>query len=801
MRTKPLSLVVASLLLVSSLNATNWIRKKGEKVEWEKSSNDDLRVYRSLSIIKSNDDNCHIWEGDRALTFNLEQLAKDVESDGYEFDVNNLYIDGASYAAIDFLDTWTQAWFDHEGSYDIPPLNGYNWSSKEVSFCVGGSILFKHPLEYTLGQRGVYLWYDTSAKKRAEFMKFLKTLYKSPKVCSFDLTKPSTAKNELFRKIGFVFYNRIGAKTSSYEDGDSIPVTGKVNEKDETISVIPENSEEFNAVTLSYGEIVEVLREQDEHAGEVNANIKLVTASKQSESDYQNILTVTPGEELKVRVTFDNKGDKTAHNAQIHFYIDGGKKLNIGDDEDWVAEDTNEIQGHLDPGEVAHVRVQHIKAPEKEGRYWLHVCVWHDNEDDELDMNNNCSNRMRERVKLYVDKSTPRPTPTPTPRPTPTSRPTPTPKPKLKADLVIQSVYISRVTEKSPFEISYVLKNNGKKAVTDRICTVGKVYDKTGREMFNKEDCTDSDIPVGKTLYRKVSTGVVEGMIAGGGYKAELHTNPRNEIEESNYSNNKIPRVFYVNPKPVPKPDIVVDSIWFSKIANEGKWTQIKYKTKNNGSSAIVGRICDRIDVIRNGAYVSYFNNCYTEGVFGRHHVREKTFDFVSPKDAGNYKLSIKADFYNNSEETNEANNQKIIDFAVFGPKPIESYRYYHRGLHAHLFTSNYNVPNGWSYAGRSFKVFATQKSGTVPVYACWHDRDRTHRYSRSWSEAKQNCSENPWVAFYAYPNAGAGRKPVRELWHPSLRVYIYSNGEGDANKLHDRFGFQKKSVMWYSPN
>ena len=365
-----------------------------------------------------------------------------------------------------------------------------------------------------------------------------------------------------------------------------------------------------------------------------------------------------------------------------------------------------------------------------------------------------------------------------------------------KPDIVVIKAWFSKTAFASQqTQAGYNVRNNSGVPLNGYMCDRVDII-KNGNSINHLDNCYSVHIQP----YQKVEKFVnfTSPNSAGGGYKLSVKADFYNTIKEANDFNNQRVIPFAVFDKP--KPDIVVIKAWFSKTAFASQQTQAGYNVRNNSGVPLNGYMCDRVDIIKNGNSINHLDNCYSVHIQPYQKV-EKFVNFTSPNSAGGgYKLSVKADFYNTIKEANDFNNQRVIPFAVFA-KPVASYRYYHSGTHAHLFTSNSHVPNGWSYADRSFKVFTTQIPGTVPIYAAWNWRDRTHRYSRSKNDLRHYFSEEPWVAFYAYPSWRPGTKPVREMWHPRLRVYIYSNGEYDANKLHDRFGFQKKSVVWYSPN
>lgn len=96
---------------------------------------------------------------DTVITFSLTSLkgaADSHSSIGWTFDVNNLRFAGTTDLARSFLEEWQE---DIGGDF-IPPINGYDWSSQEVSFCVGSGLSRFHPILYNFGQDDVVIWYD-----------------------------------------------------------------------------------------------------------------------------------------------------------------------------------------------------------------------------------------------------------------------------------------------------------------------------------------------------------------------------------------------------------------------------------------------------------------------------------------------------------------------------------------------------------------------------------------------------------------------------------------------------------------
>ena len=290
------------------------------------------------------------------------------------------------------------------------------------------------------------------------------------------------------------------------------------------------------------------------------------------------------------------------------------------------------------------------------------------------------------------------------------------------------------------------------------------------------------------------------GKLSSGWHTITLKADNNNAINESNENNNI--KTLQVQVHKEPNPDITVVSINYPIRVTEGQNMIVRYGLKNIGQRNFAGNLCDSVRVYTSdGRLITHKSNCKYEGSFGPNHYRTREVNFQAPV-TGSYRVEVKTDFNSQWREQNEANNQRVAYFWSSAITPVATYRFYHNSMGAHLFKTNRDyVSGGWNYAGRSFKAFPVQKPGTVPIYACWNDRFRTHRYSRFWSYAKDGCSSNPWIAFYEYPNGGAGRKPVRQMWHPIRQVYIYSNGEQDANNLVKYHGFQKHGIAWYAPN
>ena len=255
-------------------------------------------------------------------------------------------------------------------------------------------------------------------------------------------------------------------------------------------------------------------------------------------------------------------------------------------------------------------------------------------------------------------------------------------------------------------------------------------------------------------------------------------------------------------------PDLTISGLSVGHTVQGGEAT-VRYVLNNSGNAVISEEVCTSIRILRGNSLIFHRNYCIKKQSFKSGESYPYEVIISTPYSPGNYTLHAKADNMSNIVELDENNNVQIIPMTIDAPpigELVSTMRFYNTRFCSHLYSVHAGDIVGlpqrwpeWQYAGSSFKAFTDQRSGTVPIYACW-SKYNTHKYSRSWSSAKQDCVENPWIAFYDYPSPAPDRKPIRQLWHPQLQVYIYSNGEADANFLVNNYGFQKHGIVWYAP-
>ena len=259
----------------------------------------------------------------------------------------------------------------------------------------------------------------------------------------------------------------------------------------------------------------------------------------------------------------------------------------------------------------------------------------------------------------------------------------------------------------------------------------------------------------------------------------------------------------------VSQPDLIVSGLSTGRVVQNGN-VQINYSIKNITETGIRNKkVCTSIRLLNSNSLKRQETYCDSVSLT-KNKIKYYTVSMSMPYSPGTYTLRATVDNTQNINELNENNNIRDVSMTIDAPpigQLVSTMRFYNKRTHSHLYSTRASdiasLPRkwpDWQYHGKSFKAFTKQRPGTVPVYACW-SKYNTHKYSRSWSYAKKECTQNPWIAFYEYPNQKPNTKPVRQLWHPRLQVYIYSNGEADANNLVRYHGFERHGIVWYAPN
>ncbi len=133
---------------------------------------------------------------------------------------------------------------------------------------------------------------------------------------------------------------------------------------------------------------------------DVDVHIDKVTVSYQGDSNYEHVTNIYLGQEVKMEVDIENKGDEDIH-VDIDYFWDDDKTFSF-DDSHKVGED-NDVKiehGTRDNGEPENVieHKQHISFPEV-GTYYLYVKVTTDGDNDK-----SASSNTREYAKVIVSE-------------------------------------------------------------------------------------------------------------------------------------------------------------------------------------------------------------------------------------------------------------------------------------------------------------------------------------------------------------------------------------------------------------
>lgn len=236
--------------------------------------------------------------------------------------------------------------------------------------------------------------------------------------------------------------------------------------------------------------------------------------------------------------------------------------------------------------------------------------------------------------------------------------------PTLKADLITNAVSFSRANENSPFKVYYNVVNNGNARVTNKVCTLIRVF-RSGQEKFWKKQCFDNDISANGGTVNKVAD--VIGLPAGSGYIMKLNVNYGGDyIEESNYSNNKTNQVFSVFMST--RPDLIVSNAYATHKYHVGRPSKFKYYIKNIGNKDFRGSfwVVTTIKGYRADNQVDNRLFWHQEYItLKTNETRAFTFD-LGKLHYGGHKISVKVDNNNQVAELNENNNVRVLNVGVF---------------------------------------------------------------------------------------------------------------------------------------
>jgi hypothetical protein len=102
-----------------------------------------------------------------------------------------------------------------------------------------------------------------------------------------------------------------------------------------------------------------------------------------------------------------------------------------------------------------------------------------------------------------------------------------------------------------------------------------------------------------------------------------------------------------------------------------------------------------------------------------------------------------------------------------------------------------------WTYEGAAYSAYASQVSGTVPLYRFWSAEFRGHFFTTNEDEKNQviaNYSDSTWlfegVAFYVYPSNSAvsDTNAVARFWSPTFRHHFYTANADEANLVRNTY-------------
>lgn len=146
------------------------------------------------------------------------------------------------------------------------------------------------------------------------------------------------------------------------------------------------------------------------------------------------------------------------------------------------------------------------------------------------------------------------------------------------------------------------------------------------------------------------------------------------------------------------------------------------------------------------------------------------------------------------------------------GSSPV--YRFLHKGLKIHFYTAgewerNFvqtQLSSIWQYEGVGYRGFTTQVANTIPVYRFLHRGLKIHFYTSGEGERNfvQSQLSSIWqyegVAYYAYPSSQNGSTPLYRFLHKGMKIHFYTAGEGEKNFVQSQLSsiWQYEGVGYY---
>jgi hypothetical protein len=150
---------------------------------------------------------------------------------------------------------------------------------------------------------------------------------------------------------------------------------------------------------------------------------------------------------------------------------------------------------------------------------------------------------------------------------------------------------------------------------------------------------------------------------------------------------------------------------------------------------------------------------------------------------------------------------------------PTDVYRFWSDTKQGHFFTAsedekNYIIANYpttvWKYEGVAFQVYATQETGTVPVYRFWSDTKQGHFYTASEEEKNYIIANYPttvWkyegIAWYAYSSAQTGTAPVYRFWSDEKQHHFFTFNTAEKTCIQNSYPestWKYESVAYWVP-
>jgi len=179
----------------------------------------------------------------------------------------------------------------------------------------------------------------------------------------------------------------------------------------------------------------------------------------------------------------------------------------------------------------------------------------------------------------------------------------------------------------------------------------------------------------------------------------------------------------------------------------------------------------------------------------------------VRPRTVGNAHLHLA--IFSGAHRTGTVWNPAwLIETAPLPPGSASQttpvYRFWSEQYQGHFYTASADERDGvaarwphiWSYEGQAYTAFASQVSGTTPLYRFWSAQYNGHFYTNDVGERDSVITRWPgiWsyegIAYYVYPRDSPARDTVTvaRFWSPTARHHFYTASAAERDDVIARW-------------